>query len=251
MRAPLSLAAVLLLRVCDAPLPTEALVAHHGGVVVPFDAHAVELVVRADGEIEAWVLDGSAAEVPGEQVVVVVPGAGTEQEVALAWDAASGSYKGRAGAPVSEGAVTVRLVEDGAPVSARAPHIVVAAPRATVVVGAPPPIATPVPPASVTVAAPRTGAVLVPPPPPGVVVTPPAVVVLPPPAGLVVVDGDRDERHDEDRDERHDEDRDERHDEGRGRGRGPRSRERSVTITPGPFGPSVTVEGGRRGRGRR
>jgi hypothetical protein len=249
MRAPLSLAAVLVLRVCDAPLPTEALMAHHGGVVVPFEAHAVELVVRADGEVEAWVLDGSAAAAPGEQVVVVVPGADTEQEVALAWDAASGSYKGRAGGPVVEGSVTVRLVEHGAPVSARAPHVVVAAPRTTIVVGAAPPGVTTVPAGSVTAAAPRTSVVVVPPSPPSVVLPPPRVVVIPPPPGLVIVDEDRDERHDEDRDGRHDEDRDGRHDEGRGRGR--RSRERSVTITPGPFGPSVTVEGGRRGRGRR
>lgn len=215
MRTPLYLATALLLRVCGADLSTDALVAHHGGVVVPLETHAVEVVARSDGDVEAWVVDAEAVAVPSQNLVVVVPGP-APQEVTLAWDPGSASYKGRAPEPVVEGAVEVRLVIDGAPRIARADHIIIAAPAAPVVVAAPPSVTATVevaaPRPSVRVEAPRGPEVVVveparptvvvaPPMPPGVVVVgpraptvvvapprPPSVVVVPPrPPGVVVV----------------------------------------------------------------
>lgn len=275
MRTPLYLAAALLLRVCGG-LGSDALVAHHGGVVVPFDAHAVEVVARSDGDVEAWVVDGDAVIVPSQTLVVVVQGPEAPQEVSLVWDPGTSSYKGRAPAPVVEGALDVRLVIEGAPVTARVERIVVAAPApsTTIVVGAPPSVTVtptvgarvetrvetgrpsvvvvPPSPPSIVVAPPRPSVVIVPPSPPSVVIrppSPPGVVVVGPRPGVVVVDGDRDDRHDEDRDHRHDEDRDDHHDEGHRRGRGhDRHGHGSVTVTPGVLGPSVTVGGGGHGR---
>lgn len=254
MRTPLLLISLLFLRVCGADLGPNALVAHHGGVVVPFESHAVEVVARSDGEVEAWVVDGEATLVPSQTVVVVVPTATAPQEVTLAWDPATSSYKGRAPEPVVEGAIDVRLTIVGAaPVTARAEHIVIAAPAPTVVISAPPSVTVvaperprvevsaprarvevSAPSPTVVVSPPRPGVVVVPPSPPGIVIVPPSppgVVVVPPRPG-VVIEHDRG-RH-----------------RGHGRGHDHHDHGGTVVVTP-PRGPGVSVRGGgHHGRGR-
>lgn len=241
---------MLFLRVCGADLGPNALVAHHGGVVVPFESHAVEVVARSDGAVEAWVVDGEATVVPNQTVVVVVPTAAAPQEVTLAWDPVTTSYKGRAPEPVVEGAIDVRLTIVGAaPVTARVEHIVIAAPAPTVVISAPPSVTVVAPDPrprtrvevrapspTVVVSPPRPGVVIVPPSPPGIVIVPPAppgVVVVAPHPGVVLE-----------------------HDRGRHRGHG-RGHDRhdhggTVVVTPPHVvGPGVSVRGGHRGHGGR
>jgi len=246
---------MLLLRVCGADLGPNALVAHHGGVVVPFESHAVEVIARSDGDVEAWVVDGEATPVPGQTVVVVVPTASAPREVTLAWDPTTTSYKGRAPEPVIEGGIDVRLTIVGAAeVTARVEHIIIAAPAPTVVIAAPPSVTVVAPasrrvevsaprprvevtapsPTVVVVSPPRPGVVIVPPSPPGVVImapSPPGVMVAPH-RGVVVE-----------------------HDRGRHRGHDRHDRGRTVVVTPPHVvGPGVSVRGGGHhghgGRGR-
>lgn len=208
MRGPLvTLALASLLRVCgsepEAPPPVGAappapaasalaMNAMHGGSVILVEDQWVEVVPKADGAIEAYLLGPSAspAVAASTNLAVKVSGDdGREHDVVMAWSPATSRYEGRlVEARPAPGPVEVTVIAPGRPPRrARAPRVVV--------VTAPPPSPTivvqprPVAPGVVVVApAPAPGVVVVAPPAPqphGVVVLPPA----PPGPAVVVVEG--------------------------------------------------------------
>src|SRR5262245_60553265 len=79
-----------------AALSPQITAAAHGGSVIVTEDHAVEVLARADGSIQAFVRDGSGQS-PAERAQLVVKVAGQDgqpHEIAMQWDAASTSYKG-------------------------------------------------------------------------------------------------------------------------------------------------------------
>lgn len=237
---------VALARVCAPELAPAALAAHHGGVVVATDDRAVEVSV-AGNSVEAWVVDadGVPIEASADPITITVQAETGPTPVVVVWDPVTHSYKGTAPTPVVAGPVEVTVVVAGEPRVGRVETIVIvpaaaAPPTTTVVVEGPSrpsvvverpsrpgvTVVAPDPRPSVVVVPPSPpGVVIVPPRPPGVVIAPPrppGIVVVPPSPGVVVIDRDRDDRHDEDHhsDEHHDHGRHRGHGGGRGHGRG-------------------------------
>ncbi len=188
----------LLLRMCGADLSADALVAHHGGVVVGVGDRAVEVVASSDGAVESWVVDGEGTPIvasPDPITLTLTAEGGARTPVVVVWDPLSSSYKAMAPVPIVPGPVDVQIVVAGEPRGGHADTIVVipmmaAAPSTTVVVETPRPhgrvaFERPSSPSVVVEAPSRPGVVVVapqPPPPPGVVFLGP-----PPPPGVVVV----------------------------------------------------------------
>lgn len=235
MRITLTVAATLLLWMCESDPPVMP-PAEHGGVVVAVGAQPLEVVAHTDGQITAYPLATSTVRGPSASVIVHVPGVdGVVHDAPLVWDEPSATYLGTITVAPQVGPIEIDAVVAGAPVHASAPVFVVLAPVTPVVVGTAPVTvgvgAPPRPGAHVEVVTPRPGVVVevppphpavvveVPPPPrPGVVVAvppapPPVLLVPPPPPGPpgvvivgpapprpgVVIVGDRDGRVDEGR----------------------------------------------------
>lgn len=207
----------------------------HGGQIVYADTMPLEVVVKADGAIQAYPVAppaGVTATVvpPTARVTVNVPVAsGPARPVRLAWRGNDGYFHGEVrGAVVAPGPVNVIVVKEGVEYRSLAPvvvtPVVVAAPTATVAVQRP---ATTVvvqqPSAAVVVQRPAT-TVVVQRPAAAVVVQPPSVAIG---VGVgvgvgvggtrtVIVDDDR--HHDEGYRHHHDNGRHNGWDRGRGHG---------------------------------
>lgn len=97
-----------------------ALPAAHGGVVVAVENQPVEVLAKADGEVEAFFVadaSGGFAIQPADATVIVhVMGANQQPHpVTLTWDATTSSFRGRAGASVQivPGPVEVAVTAQG------------------------------------------------------------------------------------------------------------------------------------------
>lgn len=209
----LVLATALFLWMCDPEPPP----AEHGGVVFTVGSQPLELVAQTDGQLTAYPIADSTARGPTAVVVVHVPGVdGVVHDAPLVWDEPSATFKGVIPVAPSAGPIEVDAILPGAPpFHTSTPTLIVIAPSAPIIVGAPPQVVEvhgPTPRGHVEVVAPsrptvvveaprpRVG-VIIEPPPPVVFVppSPPGVVFMgPEPRGRVVIEGrDRDVRVDE------------------------------------------------------